>query len=72
MTVREAYAVHRTAVRNVGRGRGYTHRFPERLEAALEVLHRFWDDVGTAAYVTQDMVDDYDRRHSEDTTQSPV
>jgi hypothetical protein len=61
MTVKEAYAVHRTAVHNVGKGKGYTHRFPERLEEALVVLNRFWDYVGTATYVSHDMVEKYDK-----------
>lgn len=60
MTVKEAYAVHRTASRNVGKGKGYTAR---RLPEALAVLNPFWAANGST-YVTSKMVEDWDKAHA--------
>lgn len=60
MTVAEAYKVHRNAVRNVGRDRGYTAR---GLEDALKVLNPFWAAKGSA-YVTVEMIEAWDKEHS--------
>jgi adenine-specific DNA methylase len=61
MTVREAYVLHRTACRNVSKGKGYTHRDKERFEEAQRVLKEFWA-IHDSWYVTDEMVDEYDRQ----------
>ena len=60
MTVREAMAVHRTAARNVGKGKGYTAR---RLDEALAVLNPFWNANGVL--VTEEMIDAWDKKGGE-------
>lgn len=58
MTVREAYRIHRTASRNVGKGKGYTAR---RLDEALAVLEPFWAANGSV-YVTEEMIEAWDKK----------